>query len=286
MNLQLLTPIEKNLGTFSVKRLLPSPKRQMVGPWIFFDHFGSATLNAGEGLDVRPHPHINLGTVTYLFSGEIVHRDSLGSHQSILPGDIKLMIAGNGIVHSEREPDNVRSEKRVLHGLQFWFALQEEDEETDPAFYHYPAEQIPQDTIDGVQVRILIGQGVGMNSPVKTFSPIFFAALSVTEDQQLELPALKEYAIYIIKGELQSSHDILDEKCMFAAQDSEDVFLKARKNTQFVIIGGDSMGKRHISWNFVSSRSERIAQAKEDWKNRRFPVVPGDEHEYIPPPDG
>lgn len=277
-----IEPLNRDLGAFDVRRSLPAHEQKMVGPWIFFDHFGPASLLSGEALDVRPHPHINLGTVTYLFSGEIVHRDSLGSHQSILPGDINLMIAGKGIVHSEREPDNVRSEKRVLHGLQFWFALPEKDEEIDPAFYHYPAEQIPQDKIDGVRVRILIGQGFGMSSPVKTFSPLFFSEIAISENQQVTLPVLQEYAIYIIEGELQSSQDVLTEKCMFVAQGNEEVSLRARKDTKFVMIAGDPVGARYISWNFVSSRPERIVQAKEDWRNRSFPVVPGDELEFIP----
>jgi redox-sensitive bicupin YhaK (pirin superfamily) len=282
----MIYPKEHDLGGFCVRRALPSGKRRMVGPWIFFDHMGPAVFEPGRGIDVRPHPHINLATVTYLFQGEMLHRDSLGNALVIQPGEINLMVAGSGIVHSERQREEVKAANNILDGLQLWLALPESDEETDPEFHHYDREQIPVLTVDGVAVRVLIGSAYGVQSPVKTFARTLYVEASLKAGQRLTLPdGVDERALYVVKGRLKALESVIDQFSMAVLHRGHTVTIHAEEDTQLALIGGEPLGHRHIWWNFVSSRKERIEQAKADWKNGAFPKVPGDEVEFIPLPE-
>lgn len=280
----IISPRETDLGEFSVRRSLPTRARKMVGPWIFFDHMGPAEFPAGSGINVRPHPHINLATVTYLFEGEILHRDSLGSYQTITPGDINLMVAGKGIVHSERERPEIKSTNHTLHGLQLWLALPEKDEEVAPAFHHYAAADIPGATIDGVPLRVLIGSAYGMTSPVKTYSDTLYVEAHLQPGQRLVLPNSEERAIYVAKGQLQIKDTTVPEFGMVVFTAAEGVVIEATTESRIALIGGANLGPRFIEWNFISSRKERIEQAKQDWQAGRFAKVVGDEDEFIPYP--
>lgn len=280
-----IQPVEKDLGEFSVRRVLPSAQRKMVGPWIFFDHMGPATFAAGTGVDVRPHPHINIATVTYLFEGEILHRDSLGSLQAIRPGDINLMITGSGIVHSERERPEIRNSEHHLHGLQLWLALPVEDEETAPSFHHYPAAEIPMVTVHDVPIRVMMGTAFGVTSPVKTFAETLYVEAHLQPGQSVALPDAKECAIYVAGGCLSVAGMTIPEHNMAVFAEDKATVLHATENTRIAIIGGEPVGPRYVEWNFVSSRKERIEQAKLDWKQGRFPKVPDDEVEFIPLPE-
>ncbi len=280
----IIQPRDKDLGGFSVRRTLPTKEQKMVGPWIFFDHMGPAEFAAGSGISVRPHPHINLATVTYLFAGEILHRDSLGSYQAITPGDINLMVAGRGIVHSERERPEVTASAHSLHGLQLWLALPEQDEETEPAFYHYPAASIPALSINGVAVRVLMGTAYGQTSPVKTYAQTLYIEAHLNAGQQLLIPNCAERAIYVASGQLRIKDTLVPEHAMVVLHAAEDVCIEASADSRIALIGGESMSRRYIEWNFISSRKERIEQAKQDWQAGRFPKVVGDEDEFIPYP--
>lgn len=278
----LIQPRDKDLGGFSVRRVLPTKERRMVGPWIFFDHMGPAEFAAGDGLNVRPHPHINLATVTYLFEGEILHRDSVGSHQAIRPGDVNLMVAGKGITHSERERPEVTAKAHRLHGLQLWLALPEADEEIDPAFYHYPGTDIPSVDVDGVPVRVIMGSAYGVTSPVKVYAETLYVETHLQAGQTLQVPAAQERAVYVAEGELKTDDTTLPEYSMGVFSDVPTIELTATKESRIAIIGGEHLGKRYMEWNFVSSRRERVEQAKSDWKAQTFPKVVGDEDEFIP----
>lgn len=280
-----IQPRDKDLGGFSVRRVLPTIERKLVGPWIFFDHMGPAEFPAGQGINVRPHPHVNLATVTYLFEGEILHRDSLGSLQAIRPGDINLMLAGRGIVHSERERPEVTAADHRLHGLQLWLALPEADEEADPAFYHYPASQIPALSVEGVPVRVMMGSAYGVTSPVRTFADTLYVEAHLQPGQTLALPEAEERAVYLASGELKARDTEIPEHAMAVFSPEPGVVLEAVSEARIAIIGGEAMPPRFVEWNFVSSRRERIEKAKADWREGRFPVVPGDESEFIPLPE-
>lgn len=280
----MIEPRDKELGGFSVRRALPNVQRRMVGPFIFFDHMGPAAFPAGQGINVRPHPHVNLATVTYLFEGEILHRDSLGSLQTIGPGDINLMVAGSGIVHSERERPEVTAAPHRLHGLQLWLALPVAHEETAPAFLHYPAARIPAITIEGVPVRVMMGTAYGATSPVKTFAQTLYVEAHLSPGQTLTLPDAPERAVYVASGRLRALDTDIAEHAMAVLAPKSEVVIQALEESRIAVIGGESVGVRHIEWNFVSSREERIERAKRDWEEGRFPKVPGDEHEYIPLP--
>ena len=282
---ELIEPKSKELGGFSVRRALPSREQQMVGPWIFFDHMGPADFPAGDGINVRPHPHIGICTVTYLFEGEILHRDSLGSLQPIRPGDVNLMVAGSGIVHSEREREEVRSQPHRLHGLQLWLALPKTHEETDPAFHHYSAAEIPAVDVDGVPVRVIMGSAYGVSSPVKTFAETLYVEAHLKPGQRITLPQAEERAVYVAAGSLKARDMEIPEYAMAVFRDESGVELEAVEESRIAIIGGEKFDKRCILWNFVSSRPERIDQAVQDWKERRFARVPGDEEEFIPFPN-
>lgn len=281
---QLIQPRDKDLGGFSVRRVLPARQRKMVGPWIFFDHMGPAEFAPGQGINVRPHPHINLATVTYLFDGEILHRDSLGSCQSIRPGDINLMVAGRGIVHSERERPEVTAVAHRVHGLQLWLALPEEVEETAPAFHHFPSAVIPALTVQGVPVRVMMGSAYGATSPVKVFAATLYVEAHLQAGQSIEIPSAEERAVYVVSGKLNIRGTSIPEHSMTVLSGGEAICLAAAEESRICVIGGEKMGRRHIEWNFVSSRETRIHAAKEDWRAGRFPKVPGDEEEFIPLP--
>lgn len=280
----IIAPHKKDLGGFSVRRLLPHKTQHMVGPWIFFDHMGPANFEAGQGINVRPHPHINLAAVTYLFEGEIFHRDSLGNAQSISPGDINLMIAGKGIVHSEREREQIRNSKHRQHGLQLWHALPETQEEIDPAFYHYEANSLPELIVNNTKIRLMIGEAYGISSPVKHFANTLYAEVKIKSKNSINIPNAEELAIYVVSGSI-----IIDSKEVpqyhMAILHNNSKNITAETDTRIAIIGGDKMSKRYIEWNFVSSKKERIKQAKQDWKQGKFPKVPGDDKEFIPLPE-
>lgn len=282
---KLLTGHTQDLGGFSVRRLLPHQAQRAVGPWVFFDHMGPAQFAPGEGINVRPHPHINLATVTYLFAGEILHRDSLGSLQAIRPGDLNLMIAGRGIVHSERETETAKQHTRDLHGLQLWLALPEEAEELEPEFIHYPSASLPALTLQNVRVRVLIGTAYGVSSPVKTLSPTLYVEADLKAGQNLALPeGVPELGVYVASGQLQLGEQCLDTYTLSVLDSAYQGELVAQSDSRIAMIGGTPLGKRYMWWNFVSSRKERIEEAKLEWKNRSFPLVPGDEQEFIPLP--
>ncbi|MDX5385263.1 MAG: pirin family protein [Marinobacter sp.] len=274
---QLLQPRERDLGGFSVRRVLPVVGQKMIGPWIFFDHMGPAHFPAGGGINVRPHPHIGIATVTYLFEGEILHRDSLGSLQPIRPGDINLMVAGHGIVHSERERPEITATDHTLHGLQLWLALPEAEEETDPAFYHYPESTVPSVSVDDVPVRVMMGTAYGETSPVKVFADTLYIEAWLKPGQKLTLPDAQERGLYVAKGRLLAGGTEIPEFSMAVLSEQQGVIVEALEETRLALIGGEPLGKRFIEWNFVSSRRERIEEAKRDWENGRFPSVPGDE---------
>lgn len=279
-----LTPKDKDLGGFSVRRVIPVKGMRSVGPWVFFDHMGPAHFGIDEGINVRPHPHIGLATVTYLFEGEMLHRDSLGNEAVIVPGDINLMVAGKGIVHSERQREEIRSRPHDMNGLQLWLALPDEAEHTDPAFYHYDSEALPQTNLNGVPVRLMIGSAYGMTSPVKTFSDTLYMESRLQAGQSLTLPDAKERGLYVVEGELRLNETTICERTMAILNDVSEVTVHATRETQIALVGGTSVGKRYMEWNFVASRPELIEQAKADWQAGRFAKVPGDEEEFIPYP--
>ena len=281
---RIIEPKVKDLGEFSVRRALPHGGTRMVGPWIFFDHFGPAKFEAGQGMNVRPHPHINLATVTYLFEGEIHHKDSLGSDAIITPGAINLMVAGKGIVHSER-PSERMDTVYTMEGLQLWHALPEEHEETDPAFHHYPSDDIPTFTRDGVKGRVMMGTAFGVTSPVKTFAPTLYFEARMQEGASLDLPEADELAIYTTEGDVRVDGVSAPHQQLTVLDTAHARRVTAHSPARFAAIGGQNLGRRHIAWNFVSSRRERIEEAKRDWMDDKFPKVPGDSEERIPLPE-
>lgn len=279
----IIEPRMKDLGGLGVRRVLPSRERRMVGPFIFFDHMGPAEFPPGQGIQVRPHPHIGLATVTYLFEGEILHRDSLGFVQPIQAGAVNLMTAGRGIVHSERAGEDLNATSR-LHGIQSWMALPTDQEECEPAFVHYPGRDIPEFNIEGVTVRVIIGKAYGRTSPVTSYSPMLYLDYRFPEGVEVALPqSCQELAAYVVSGEVQIDQHSYAGGTMAVACPGCPVRLAARKDSHVMVIGGDPVGDRHIWWNFVSSSKERIDQAKADWREKRFEAVPG-ETEFIPLP--
>jgi redox-sensitive bicupin YhaK (pirin superfamily) len=280
----ILHPRNKELGGFSVRRSLPTLHTKTVGPWIFFDHMGPAHFQADTGINVRPHPHIGISTVTYLFEGEILHRDSLGSLQTITPGDLNLMVAGKGIVHSERERNVIKSVPHTVHGLQLWIALPTEHEEIEPAFYHYPKEKIPTIIIDDVPIRVLMGKAYNVTSPVKTFSETLYIEAQLQRGKTLTLPASKELGVYLVTGQLKIKDSLIQKHSMAILKKSSDVEIIAIEDSRIVVIGGATLGDRYIDWNIVSCQKERISKAREDWSNGHFSKIPGNEDEFIPLP--
>ena len=279
-----IRPKTKDLGDFAVRRVLPAPRQRMVGPFIFFDHMGPAEFPPGKGIQVRPHPHIGIATVTYLFEGEIMHRDDLGFVQPIRQGAVNLMTAGRGIVHSERAGDDLNETSR-LHGIQSWIALPEEEQECDPSFLHYPAGDLPGIDVDGVKVRVIMGDAYGQSSPVRTYSSTLYLECQMEEGATLTLPDnYSERAAYVVSGRVSDGAEEFGEGVMVVIADGTQATLCAAESSRVMIIGGNQLGERHIYWNFVSSSRERIEQAKSDWREGRFGKVPGDE-EFIPLPD-
>ena len=281
---QLIRPKDKDLGGFTVRRTLPNQAVKRVGPWIFFDHMGPATFPAGEGISVRPHPHINIATVTYLFDGEILHRDSIGSVQAIRPGDLNLMVTGSGMVHSERESPEVKNRPHSVHGLQLWLALPEKDEEIDPVFYHYPSAKLPKVSLEGVAARVMIGEAFGVVSPAKTYSPTLYIEAQLKRGATLELPNAAQRGLYVVNGTVSLRDTQIDQHTMVILDQQEGINIKADSDAQIALIGGDDVGHRYVDWNFVSSTKDRIEAAKQQWINRKFPLVEGDSKEFIPYP--
>jgi redox-sensitive bicupin YhaK (pirin superfamily) len=284
---QVIVPRTVDLGGFQVHRVLPSSRQRMVGPFIFFDHMGPAIFRAGDGVDVRPHPHIGLSTVTYLFDGEIVHRDSLGSALPIRPGAVNLMTAGCGIVHSERTAADHRDGAEPLHGLQLWVALPAKDEEMTPAFAHTPAGDIPELRDNGLSLRVIAGKMQGLASPVATTWETIFAEAHLKAGTTLPLGAEhEERALYVVSGEIELAGDRHGGERLLLLKPGARIDVKAVSDAHAILVGGAAMdGPRHIWWNFVSSRKDRIEAAKTDWKAGRFDLVPGDSKEFIPLPE-
>ena len=284
----IIEPRTRDLGGFSVRRILPSIERQMVGPFIFFDHLGPAEFAPGRGIDVRPHPHIGLSTVTYLFEGEIVHRDSLGFEQPIRPGAINWMTAGRGIVHSERTGAEARKGASRIHGIQLWVALPQAHEETAPAFHHHAEDSLPLLEERGVRLRVLLGSAYGARSPVSIFSPLFYVDAALPAGGELRLPAEHaERALYVVEGEVACGSERFAALRMVVFPSGGDAVLRAERSTRLVLLGGAPLdGPRHVWWNLVSSSRERIERAKRDWQDGRFPKVPSDDKEFIPLPEG
>lgn len=282
-------PVHELGDDFKVRRALPSRDKRMVGPFVFLDQMGPHVFEPGRGLDVRPHPHINLATVTYLFDGEIMHRDSVGSVQAIRPGEVNWMTAGSGIVHSERTAQEQRAAGSSLAGLQCWVALPRAQEETAPSFAHFGADALPELDGDGARARIIAGSFFGKRSPVPTLSDMFYVDLVLQPGASIAMPAeYSEQAIYIVEGELDLGRDgVFPAGQLLVLKPKTGVTLSARGNSpaRLMLLGGEPMdGPRYLSWNFVSSSSERIEQAREDWRKMAFPSVPG-ETEFIPLPE-
>jgi len=283
----IIVPRSVDVGHFAVRRALPHTRRRMVGPFIFFDHFGPAEFHAGQGIDVRPHPHIGLATVTFLFDGEIMHRDSLGTAAAIRPGEVNWMTAGRGIVHSERTAPDHRREGEPIHGLQCWVALPMADEEGTPSFFHHNSAALPLLRDEGKTVRVVAGNAYGMRSPVATPMETLFADVTLAAGVALPVDAdTEERAIYLISGDVEIAGDRFSPGQLLVLRPGDAITVTALDDARLVLLGGAAMdGPRHIWWNFVSSRKERIEQAKADWKAARFDTVPGDEQEFIPLPE-
>jgi redox-sensitive bicupin YhaK (pirin superfamily) len=278
----------RDLGGFEVRRALPSMRRRMVGPFIFFDHLGPADVAPGGGMDVRPHPHIALATVTYLFEGTIFHRDSLGSAQAIHPGDVNWMIAGRGIVHSERTLPDVRASGYRAHGIQAWVALRKSEEEGAPAFKHHPASALPRIQRDGLDIRLIAGNAFGAEAPVETATPTIYADVTLAPGALLELPdGYAERAVYVATGDVACEGESFSEATMIVFATGKRACVRGGEaGARVMILGGDPIdGERFIWWNFVASSKDRIERAKADWREGRFPKVPGDETEFIPLPE-
>jgi len=277
----------RDLGGFTVRRILPSPRQRAVGPFVFLDHMGPAVFAPGHAIDVRPHPHINLATVTYLFDGEILHRDSLGYEQAIRPGAVNLMIAGSGIVHSERTTSDVKAHGQALHGIQLWLGLPRANEEDAPSFHHYPAESIPSRVDGPVALHVILGSAYGMTSPVELPMETLYVAARLGAGAGLALPDAAERAIYVVEGSVRAHAQEVSEGEMLVFRGGHEVRVEAgRDGARFLVVGGAALdGERHLYWNFVSSRPERIEHAKADWKEGRFALVPGDSEEFIPLPE-
>lgn len=286
-----ITARERDLGGFTVRRILPYA-HCMIGPFIFFDHMGPADFLAGQGVDVRPHPHINLATVTYLFEGKIHHRDNLGSDQLIEPGAINWMVAGHGIVHSERTPGDLRQTGSRLNGIQCWLALPDEYEEISPSFTHHPKESLPEFEIDKVKLKLLLGTAFSRKSPVKTYSDLFYIYAELPRNAKFRFPVEdRESAVYVVSGKIRINDQEINHCAMAVAHPGNDFNIEALEDSQLMFLGGKSVGQRFIYWNFVASSQDKIATAKAAWANgpgktgTRFPKIPGDDHDFIPLPE-
>jgi len=282
-----IVPRTRDLGDgFEVRRVLPSEERRTVGPFVFFDQMGPTVLRAGTGLDVRPHPHIGLATVTYLLDGEILHRDSLGTVQPIRPGEVNWMTAGRGIVHSERTPPELRTTGTRLFGIQTWIGLPKDRVEVEPSFVHHAESALPMLEGDGKHVRVIAGEFQGARSPLAVFSETLYADAALAAGARLEVPPdYRERAIYIVEGRIAIAGDLFEAGRMLVFSPGDAILVDAIAQARCLLLGGEPLdGPRHLWWNFVSSSVERIDQAKADWREGRFPRVP-DETEFIPLPE-
>ncbi|MGN2245725.1 pirin family protein [Frateuria sp. GZRR35] len=272
---------------FTVRRLLPALLARHVGPFVFFDHMGPAGFAPGKGMDVRPHPHIGLATITWLFEGAIRHRDSLGSLADIRPGEVNWMTAGRGIVHSERTPPDERRDGQRLHGIQLWVALPREDAEVAPEFHHHGADELPRIRRDGADLLLIAGSAYGERSPVKVFAPMFLIEANLSEGATLDWPGEHaERGVYVVEGEVQWGEVVVGADRMAVQGGSVAAPLRARAPSRLMLFGGAPLdGERHLWWNFVASSRERIERAKSDWVAGHFGVVPGDDKEFIPLPE-
>lgn len=282
-----IVPRVRDIGDFEVHRALPAAERQMIGSFIFFDRFGPVMMKAGAGMDVRPHPHIGLATVTWLFNGKVFHRDSLGSEQAIAPGELNWMTAGKGIVHSERTPAFERSSGQNMFGLQSWVALPKSVEETEPAFEHVAEALLPVLSDKGRKVQVIAGAMYGAKSPVKTLSDLFYADVRLEQGAALPLPPEhEERGLYLVDGRVEIAGRVFEAGKLIAFKPHTEVIVTALESCHFMLLGGEPMdGPRHIWWNFVSSSKEKIDAAKEEWRTGKFKIVPGDEKEFIPLPN-
>ncbi len=282
----IISPRVHDLGGFQVRRAVPSIQARSVGPFVFVDHMGPAVFERGRGIDVRPHPHIGLATVTFLWSGSITHRDTLGSLQDINPGDVNWMTAGRGIAHSERTPPTLREGEHPLHGMQTWVALPRSDEEAEPGFFHHPAATLPQQRRDGAWLRVVAGRGYGEESPVRVCTDTLYVAIDLDPDAELALDhGHAERALYVLEGDAQLDGADIPAMHLVVLDPGTRPRLRAKTPLKAMLLGGAPLdGPRHMWWNFVSSSKERIEQAKQDWLEGRFGKVPGDD-EFIPLPE-
>ncbi|WP_414901739.1 pirin family protein [Sphingomonas flavalba] len=285
--IQTITPTSHDLGGFKVHRTLPSRPRTMVGPFVFFDQMGPASFPVGEGIDVRPHPHINLATVTYLFDGAIDHRDSLGTFATITPGAVNLMTAGTGIVHSERSPSAERAIGPDLSGIQTWLALPDGKEEIAPAFEHVAADDLPLVEDDGVSARVIMGTLWGQTATTTCHAETIYADILLAPGGTIPIDAgADERALYVALGDASLDGQPLEPQTMYVLRPGAAATLRSEQGGRVMLCGGEAFATpRHVWWNFVSSDRDRINQAKEDWKAGRFPTVPGDDKEFIPIPE-
>lgn len=286
--LQTITPTSHNLGDFRVHRSLPVKGRTMVGPFIFFDQAGPAKIGAGHGIDVRPHPHINLATVTYMYEGAFLHRDSLGTEQLIEAGAVNLMTAGKGIVHSERSPDADRAKESKLSAIQTWLALPDRYEEMDPAFEHVGEGGMPVIDDGHVRARVIMGSLWGQTSPVTTYAQTIYADIQLSPGGRIPIdPSADERAIYVSGGDAMLDGLMLIPQTLYVLRPGTSATLMSVDGGRVVLCGGEVFtSPRHVWWNFVSSSQERLMQAREDWEAMRFPLIPGDDQEFIPIPQG
>ena len=282
----IIAPRVHDLGGFQVRRAVPALQARSVGPFVFVDHMGPAVFAPGRGIDVRPHPHIGLATVTFLWSGVIQHRDTLGFVQDIAAGDVNWMTAGRGIAHSERTPQSLREGEHPLHGMQTWVALPRADEETAPGFHHHDAAAMPRIERQGTLLRVLAGRGYGAESPVRVFADTLYVAIDLDADAQVTLePSHPQRALYVLDGAAQLDGTDIPQQHLIVLDEGVPHALRARTPLKAMLLGGEPLdGPRHLWWNFVSSSRERIEQAKRDWLEGRFGAVPGDD-EFIPLPD-
>ena len=287
MSVAIITPVTHDLGAFEVRRTLPSKGRTMVGPFIFVDQFGPAHFDIGAGMDVRPHPHINLATVTYLFEGAIEHRDSLGTLATIRPGALNLMTAGRGIVHSERTPQPERAAGSPISGMQTWLALPDGKEEIDSAFEHVAQDELPLIKSDGILARVIMGSLWGATAPTTQHSATIYADILMNARATIPIDAdADERAVLVANGEASLDGERLVTHSLYVLKPGHSMTLRAESNARVMLLGGEAFTTpRHVWWNFVSSSRDRIYQAKSDWKAGKFPLVPGDDKEFIPIPD-
>ncbi|ALR19438.1 pirin family protein [Sphingobium baderi] len=286
--IQTITPTSHNLGDFRVHRALPAKERTMVGPFIFFDQAGPAQIGPGQGVDVRPHPHINLATVTYMYEGAFLHRDSLGTEQLIEPGAVNLMTAGRGIVHSERSPDTDRARASKLSAIQTWLALPDRNEEMDPAFEHVAEDRLPLIDSGSARARVIMGTLWGQSAPVTTYADTIYADIQLSPGGSVPIdPSADERAIYVSGGDAALDGLLLQPQTLYVLRPGVSATLMSVDGGRVVLCGGEAFtSPRHVWWNFVSSTTDRLMQAREDWEAMRFPLIPGDDQEFIPIPQG